>query len=56
VLKLDESKAERADLWPQFLPDGEHFVFYQHTDLAETSGLYVGSIDAAPHGRNRTIA
>jgi Tol biopolymer transport system component len=45
VLKLDESKSERADLWPQFLPDGKHFVFYQQTDLAETSGVYVGSID-----------
>ena len=43
VLKLDESKSERADLWPQFLPDGKHFVFYQQTDLAETSGVYVGS-------------
>ena len=31
VLKLDESKSERADLWPQFLPDGKHFVFYQQT-------------------------
>ena len=38
-LKLDESKSERADLWPQFLPDGKHFVFYQQTDLAETSGV-----------------
>ena len=46
-LKLDESKSERADLWPQFLPDGKHFVFYQQTDLAETSGVYVGSIERA---------
>ena len=45
VLKLDESKSERADLWPQFLPDGKHFVFYQQTESADTSGVYVGSLD-----------
>ena len=45
VLTLDESKLERADLWPQFLPDGKHFVFYQQTDPTETSGVYVGSMD-----------
>ena len=51
VLKLDESKSERADLWPQFLPDGKHFVFYQQTDLAETSGVYVGSLDRPEYHR-----
>jgi Tol biopolymer transport system component len=51
VLKLDESKSERADLWPQFLPDGKHFVFYQQTDLAETSGVYVGSMDQPEYRR-----
>ncbi|MGD0773356.1 MAG: hypothetical protein ABSC05_11100 [Candidatus Solibacter sp.] len=51
VLKLDESKLERADLWPQFLPDGKHFVFYQQTDLAETSGVYLGSIDPPEYHR-----
>jgi len=50
-LKLDESKSERADLWPQFLPDGKHFVFYQQTDLAETSGVYVGSIERPEYYR-----
>ena len=51
VLKLDESKFERADLWPQFLPDGKHFVFYQQTDLAETSGVYLGSTDPPEYRR-----
>ena len=51
VLKLDESKSERADLWPQFLPDGKHFVFYQQTDLTETSGVYVGSIERPEYHR-----
>ena len=51
LFKLDESKSERADLWPQFLPDGKHFVFYQQTDSAETSGVYVGSIDRPEYDR-----
>ena len=51
VLKLDESKSERADLWPQFLPDGKHFVFYQQTDLDETSGVYLGATDQAGYHR-----
>ena len=51
VLKLDESKFERADLWPQFLPDGKHFVFYLQTDLTETSGVYLGSIDPPEYHR-----
>ena len=51
VLKLDESKWERADLWPQFLPDGKHFVFYQQTDLTETSGVYLGSMDQPEYHR-----
>ncbi|MBS1859006.1 MAG: PD40 domain-containing protein [Acidobacteria bacterium] len=49
VLKLDESNGERADLWPQFLPDGKHFVYYQLTDLPETSGVYSGSLDSKDH-------
>jgi hypothetical protein len=53
-LKLDESKSERADLWPQFLPDGKHFVFYQQTNLAETSGVYVGSIERPEYDRLST--
>ena len=51
VFKLDETKSERADLWPQFLPDGKHFVFYQQTDMAETSGVYVGSLDPPEYHR-----
>jgi Tol biopolymer transport system component len=51
VIKLDESKSERADLWPQFLPDGKHFVFYQQTESTDTSGVYVGSLDQPEYHR-----
>ena len=51
VFGLDETKLERADLWPQFLPDGKHFVFYQLTDLAETSGVYLGTMEKPEYHR-----
>ena len=45
VLKLNEGNSERGDLWPQFLPDGDHFIFYLQTDVTETSGVYAGSLE-----------
>ena len=47
VLKVDEAKNEHGDLWPQFLPDGKHFIFYRQTGNADTSGVYAGSVEAA---------
>jgi Tol biopolymer transport system component len=45
VLKLDSSKFERSDLWPQFLPDDKHFIFFGQTDLTDTTGVYAGTLD-----------
>ncbi len=44
VLKLNAARFERAHLWPQFLPDGKHFVFFVLTDLNETTGVYTGEL------------
>ena len=46
VLQLNTAKFERAHLWPQFLPDGKHFVFFVLSDLADLSGVYAGSLDS----------
>jgi Tol biopolymer transport system component len=51
VFKLDESKTERGDLWPQFLPDGKHFVFYQQNDNGEYAGVYAGSMEPPAYHR-----
>ena len=51
VLKLDSSKYERSYLWPQFLPDDKHFVFFVQTDLANTTGVYAGELDPPEHHR-----
>ena len=44
VLKLNAARFERAHLWPQFLPDGKHFVFFVLTDVDETTGVYTGEL------------
>jgi Tol biopolymer transport system component len=37
---------EAAHLWPQFLPDGNHFLYMtQNADIADTA-IYVGSLDS----------
>jgi len=51
VLKLDSSKFERSYLWPQFLPDDKHFVFFVQTDLASTTGVYAGTLDPPEYHR-----
>ena len=45
LLDLDSGKRERSFLWPEFLPDGTHFVFFDQTGMAESTGVYVGSLD-----------
>ncbi len=43
---LNDAKFERSHLWPQFLPDGKHFIFFVLTDMDETTGVYAGSLDS----------
>ena len=35
--------------WPQFLPDGKHFICFARSDVAATeSGVFAGSLDGSP--------
>ena len=45
---LDRSRGEFLHTSPVFLPDGIHFLYVQLSSVAENSGVYVGSLDAAP--------
>ena len=45
VTKLDPSRHEVYHFWPQFLPDGRHFLFLAGAARHEDSSLYVGSLD-----------
>jgi serine/threonine protein kinase len=48
VTKVDSSK-HSTHRWPQFLPDGDHFLYLatNHAGQREYSGIYVGSLNAA---------
>jgi eukaryotic-like serine/threonine-protein kinase len=44
VTTLDEAHGETNHLWPQFLPDGRHYLYV--VGGRDDSGLYVGSLDS----------
>jgi serine/threonine protein kinase/Tol biopolymer transport system component len=47
VTTLDVSRGEIDHFWPQFLPDGKHFLFQARSTQAEHDGVvYVGSVDS----------
>jgi Tol biopolymer transport system component len=43
--KLDISRQEGSHRWPQFLPDGRHFLYGVRSSLPQQSGIYAGSFD-----------
>jgi eukaryotic-like serine/threonine-protein kinase len=48
VVTLDKAAGEMAQSWPQFLPDGKHFLYFSRNQNTEKSVTYVqqlGSID-----------
>jgi serine/threonine protein kinase len=47
VTTLNKSRKEASHRWPQFLPDGKHFLFYISSSIAKNSGTYVGSVDGS---------
>ena len=45
VTELDASRQEGSHRFPQFLPDGRHFLFQARSSLADSNGVYAGSLD-----------
>lgn len=45
VTSLDQAREETGHLWPQFLPDGRHFLYLAQSQQREQHGIYVGSLD-----------
>jgi Tol biopolymer transport system component len=43
---LDVSQQETVHRWPQFLPDGRRFIFYNKSKVGGRGGLYEGSLDS----------
>jgi Tol biopolymer transport system component len=51
VTALDPARQENTHSWPQFLPDGQHFLFFALSSQAENTGVYVASLDSKSHTR-----
>lgn len=50
VTTLNKDRFDIAHRWPQFLPDGRHFLYFvvstTNPSTSENSGIYVGSLDS----------
>lgn len=55
VTTLDPS-GERGHLWPQFLPDGRHFLYLADSAKPEFHHLFVGSLDSMSRTRILDLA
>ena len=42
---LDPAKEEGSHRWPQFLPDGRHFLYTVRSGLTDQRGVYASSLD-----------
>jgi len=49
--RFDPDQAVIAHYWPQFLPDGRHFLYYQFSSKPEYRGVYVTALDASSSTR-----
>ncbi len=45
-------KGETTHRWPQFLPDGRHFLYQRASADPNKMGVYIGSIDARPEDQS----
>lgn len=46
VTKIDSEHQESSHRWPNFLPDGRHFLFTIRSGNADARGVYAGSLDS----------
>ena len=53
ITALDAARQEIGHLNPWLLRDGRHFIYMRSSRIAGNSGLWVGSLDAAPDAQPR---
>ena len=47
--ELDRNRLETSHRWPQFLPDGKHYIFFVRNLDKEKTGIYIDSLDSKQH-------
>ena len=48
---FDPDQAVTPHYWPQFLPDGRHFLYYQRSSKPENQGVHVTALDSSSSTR-----
>jgi eukaryotic-like serine/threonine-protein kinase len=46
VTTLNRDRQETSHRWPDFLPDGRHFLYWVRSADEQNQGIYIGSLDA----------
>jgi len=54
VTTLDKSRQETAHLYPQFLPDGKHFIFLANAQKPEDRAIFAAALDSKETKRTVT--
>jgi len=54
VTSLDTSRGETGHRWPQFLPDGRHFLYFAAASEYDKMGIDIGDLDS--HSSLRIVA
>jgi Tol biopolymer transport system component len=54
LTRLNSGRRENSHRWPQFLPDGRHFIFTARSELPQNTAIYVASLDN-PHSATRLV-
>ncbi len=46
ITSLDKTRQENRHLWPNFLPDGDHFIYFAWSNAEENRAVYLGSLQS----------
>jgi len=50
VTTFEKQRGENSHRWPDFLPDGEHFLFFGRSGKGiDQTGIYIGSLSGGSH-------
>ena len=52
VTTLNRERRQTSHRWPDFLPDGRHFLYWVRSADEQSQGIYVGSLDARPESQD----
>ena len=51
LTQMDASRQEATHRWPQFLPDGKHYLFFVRAATPGMTGVYVGVLGSDRHSQ-----